>query len=173
MKKTIMLVGVHGSGKTYLLSHLKYKSFTASDLIKKYQNEITDIHKKVSNIQGNQNALLMAIEDQKLLGERFILDGHCCLLNEDGRTQKIDRDIFLSISIGGIIGISQEPQIIYDRLKQRDSLDFDINMISKFQKEELSYAKELSIWLKIPYIEAENNIESIKAFIDNIWGREM
>lgn len=69
MKQTIMLLGVHGVGKTYLLSQMKHTSYSASELIRKYQQEEVDSQKKVANVKGNQDTLLKAIEQQNILGK--------------------------------------------------------------------------------------------------------
>lgn len=106
MNETIMLFGVHGVGKTYLLSKLSYENYSASGLIREYQNEITDIEKRVSDIEGNQNTLLKAIKHKGLMGKRFILDGHGCLLNEKEEIVPIEKEIFEELKLGGIIVFS-------------------------------------------------------------------
>ncbi|WP_302549314.1 hypothetical protein [Eubacterium ventriosum] len=69
MNKTIMMVGVHGVGKTYLLNKLNYDTFTASQLIR--EKVVTDKSKRVANISNNQNILIDAIKQRKLLGENI------------------------------------------------------------------------------------------------------
>lgn len=43
MNETIMLFGVHGVGKTYLLSKLSYENYSASGLIREYLEETMDL----------------------------------------------------------------------------------------------------------------------------------
>ncbi len=64
-----MMVGVHGVGKTYLLNKLNYDTFTASQLIR--EKVVTDKSKRVANISNNQNILIDAIKQRKLLGENI------------------------------------------------------------------------------------------------------
>ncbi len=169
MKETIMLLGIHGVGKTFLLSKLSYDNYSASSLIREYKRTATDDRKRVENVEENQNILLNAIQNKNLLGDRFILDGHCCLLNSDSNIERIDKEVFRELALGGIVVLYEDAGVIYERLKKRDELELDIHLIETFQQTELEYARELAEELDVPYLITKSDIERIVSFINNVW----
>ena len=170
MRKTIMLLGVHGVGKTYLLSKLKYDSYSASGLIRAYQEEATDLQKRVANIEGNQGTLLNAIRQRSLLGKRYILDGHGCLLDENESIVPIEREVFKELQLGGVIVLTERPETICDRLQQRDGQEWSVDLITRFQYEEVLYTKNIAEWLNIPFTESNGDVDTVNLFISGIWG---
>ena len=160
MNKTIMMVGVHGVGKTYLLNKLNYDTFTASQLIRE---------KVVTDISNNQNILIDAIKQRKLLGEKYILDGHCCLLDDKQRVNRIHIDTFRQLGLCAIIALEGDIEIICSRLRKRDNLVIDKELLQEFQKEEILYAKEITDELDIPFIKNYGNKEEIEELIKTLW----
>lgn len=169
MGETVMLLGIHGVGKTFLLSQLDYDNYSASDLIRQYKDSSPDEKKRVENIEDNQNILLNAIKNKKLFGQRFILDGHCCLLNKESNVEKIYKDVFMELGLGGIIVLYEDEETVCKRLKLRDQLEWDINLIKEFQHMELEYAGQLAEELRIPYLVTKSGREEVVSFINSIW----
>ena len=167
MNKTIMMVGVDGVGKTYLLNKLNYDTFTASQLIR--EKVVTDKSKRVANISNNQNILIDAIKQRKLLGEKYILDGHCCLLDDKQRVNRIHIDTFRQLGLCAIIALEGDIEIICSRLRKRDNLVIDKELLQEFQKEEILYAKEIADELDIPFIKNYGNKEEIEELIKTLW----
>lgn len=144
----IFISGVHGVGKSYFCNMVKdatgIDSYSASTLIslKKHSGFSTD--KLIPDIDDNQNYLLQAVNDLKAAGQNFILDGHFCLLNESGIITRIPLDTFTSLRPETIILLTEKPEIIATRRKERDGIDASIQDIADFQHEECAYAKEVA-----------------------------
>lgn len=89
----IFVSGIHGVGKTYFCNMVKDKlginNYSASQLIAGRREKGFSADKFVSDIDDNQVLLLNAINELRQTGEEFILDGHFCLLNEEGVITRI------------------------------------------------------------------------------------
>ena len=59
------------------------------------------------------------------------------------------------------------PNSILERLKQRDNCTWSTSLISDMQKEEIQYAKEISLKLNIKLYHIEDNQESLLSQIIN------
>lgn len=172
MKKMILLTGIHGVGKGYISdcirSQVNLQIYEASKLIKQSGN-ISDFNKKVSNINSNQDILRMAI-DNYVKEDLFILDGHTCLLNEEGEIEKIDLEYLRKFNITGIIFIYDNGEKIKERLYKRDNTNYDIKKICLFQKLEYENSMKLSKDLNIKFLPFKNgnNINSIINFLKEV-----
>lgn len=153
MKKVILLTGIHGVGKSYILNSIKEKIsipiYTASYLIRKNGNK-SDFNKKVLNIRKNQEYLSYAIENF-VKEDKFILDGHTCLWNEKLEIEKIDFNNLKKIDVCSVIFIYDEVGKIKCRLYKRDQQNYSYNILDQFQKTEFMTSKELSKQLQIPF----------------------
>lgn len=154
-KKTILLIGgIHGVGKTFFCTSIQKKLsiniYSASDLIAKEKNTVFKKDKLIKNIADNQNFLYLAV--QKLADSKLILDGHFSLLNKNQEVEKIPFEIFKELPISFITVIEADPCVIKDRLEKRDRRKWDVILLDKFQKVEISYAKEIAVKLKIDFV---------------------
>lgn len=172
MNHTIMLTGVHGVGKGYLLSKMNYPSYSASELIRNYKNEVTDYHKVVADVGGNQNSLLIAINKLNLLGKKYILDGHFCLINQRKQIERVPQEFYISLSLGAVFVLHEKVDIIYERLLNRDKLKLDIELIGLLQQNEISYANEIASVLKVPIVESTGDeaLDKLHRLITCVWG---
>lgn len=139
--KINFIAGIHGVGKTFYTNSLKdgIPAYSASDLIRKYK-QIEG--KKTKDIDKNQNLLLDAILE---LNEKEIyLDGHFCLLNENGEISEIPFKTFEELGLEKIVILYAPVEKITERLKVRDSQEYDINLLEKFQNKEIEYGKEIA-----------------------------
>lgn len=144
----IFIAGVHGVGKTHYCNSLKdneIKSYSASELIRKYK-KITE--KMVKNIEENQNILLKAIS--YLQEEKIYLDGHFCLLNTKKEIVQIPMQIFKKLGIKEIFILYSDVKSIADRLKKRDEIEYSYSLINELQKSEIIYGKEVARQLNVP-----------------------
>lgn len=158
----ILINGIYGSGKSFLCERIKKKStipvYSASQLIAEYKNETYSSNKFIDCIDDNQHAL---IEKVISIGNNinFILDGHLCLLNDHGEICRIDNQVVMRLNPKLILTKISDPNKIYQRLKLRDNRDYDIDLLDRFQKEEIEYAKEISLRLKIRQLMINDNID--------------
>ena len=169
----IFISGVHGVGKTYFCNKVKQRlgidSFSASALITSKKKEGFPANKLIPDIDINQQYLLAAIEDLRSAGKEFILDGHFCLLNGEGKITRIGFDTFVSLNPDAIILLTESPEIIASRRKERDGIEPAVSTIDAFQDAERSYAKEVSSRLAVPFFHStghqdlNSTIEFIKS----------
>ncbi|RKP47855.1 AAA family ATPase [Cohnella endophytica] len=174
MSNLIFIGGVHGVGKTQLSSdlerQLKLETYSASKLISDIKKIRFAKNKRVKNIRDNQEILLYAINQLDIRSKFFILEGHFCLINEEGEITRIPENSFRKLNPKGIIVKIDDVEKISDRLSRRDMEQFDIAFLKSFQEEEIDYAKEISQGLGIPYLiySAESSISSIRKFIESL-----
>ncbi len=179
MNRNIIFVGgIHGVGKTTLCSRIinrtGFKHFSASELIKKVKHD--DVCKKrklVSDINENQNHLSIALNEYMNGNFTYLLDGHFCLLNNEGAITKIPFSTFQDINPSCIVNVSDNVNNIVARLSKRDSEVYDDKFISLFQKEEIDHSKYIAKSLRVPFYEFEmkDDIDSLVFFILNVIGR--
>lgn len=165
----IFLSGIHGVGKDYFSKELEkiidIKSYSASELIEKTRKVKFESDKKTREIEKNQEALINAIEKNN--HEEYILNGHFCLLNPEGKIEKIPIKTFYILKPEKIIILKEKPEIIVARRAIRDNVEVPIKETKEFQKEEINYGKEVAKSLEIPIL-IINPREEIEKAIDFI-----
>lgn len=161
----IIINGIHESGKSYLCEKLKKSHnipiYAASQLISEYKNALYNANKFVDYIDDNQYAL---VEMVKSIGinKHFILDGHLCLLNYKGEICRINDKVIIQLNPSLILTKISDAHIICERLKIRDSQNYEIDFLEKFQNEEINYAKELASKLKIKQLTVNDDTDEEK-----------
>jgi hypothetical protein len=152
----IFVGGIHGVGKTYFCEKIKkslgFDYYTASQLIERQRGVRFDVDKKVVNINSNQVLLIEALNKLCESGKEFILDGHFCLVNNDGNISRVSFQTFKDIKPSRIILLTEDPQVIMQRRVERDGIKLNIKEIEIFQHEECSYAVEVAKKLGCPII---------------------
>ena len=150
----IFVGGIHGSGKTHFCEEvnklIKIPSYSASSMIAERKKIIFPSNKLISGIDDNQAYLISAIEELRLSSNRFLLDGHFCLLDNSGQVTRINKNTFINIAPEGILVITESPNVISERIIARDGVRKDISEITVFQNEEIDYAQELAAEMNIP-----------------------
>jgi len=154
MNKNIFFVaGIHGVGKSYFCKDvsrkLGIKHYSASELIKLIKSELVKANKKVSDIGGNQDVLITAIE-RHVKETTILLDGHFCLFDSENKTQKIPLDVFNSLNPKAILVIQDDVKKILNRIADRDSLEHNEELFDELQVSEISHAKTVSECINIP-----------------------
>ena len=150
----IFVSGIHGVGKSHFCdlvrTRLHINAYQASKLISECKNETFSRDKKVSNIDSNQNDLIQAVEKLNMLRQPYLLDGHFCLQDKDGKITRIAKQVYRDLNPKAIIVLAEKPEIIVDRRKRRDGLDIGLEETERFQKEEIKYSEEIALELNVP-----------------------
>ena len=169
----IFISGVHGVGKSYFCNLVKeatgIECYSASSLIKERKKQGFPADKRVADIDENQLYLLAAVEDLRASLGEFLLDGHFCLLNTDGIITRISLDTFTILKPEAIILLTEDPEVIAMRRKDRDGVKHKASDIKAFQDEEIKYAKEVAELLQVPLkiSNGSNDIDSTIEFVRN------
>ena len=169
--KIIFVGGVHGVGKSTFADMIKsqypkIESLSCSKIIK-WENPA---HKEVEDVGETQNTLLVNLPYFIDQDKNYILDGHFCLLTEQGSIERVPIEVFETISPSMIVVLHEEPNIICQRLNQRDLHNYSLELITEFQKEEIRYSTEVADALGVPLevcnsINRENVIRMVLASI--------
>ncbi|MDU9024221.1 ATP-binding protein [Pseudomonas corrugata] len=151
----IFVAGVHGVGKTHLCQTLASKTglrhASASQLIKEERKvETWRGDKVVTEIGDNQDALNIAVDRIRREASALILDGHFVLKGPGGSLEEVPTTTFERLRLSAIILIENTPQLIAERLLQRDSNN-TIGGLEDFIRSERRAAINSSINLGIPF----------------------
>lgn len=150
----IFIGGIHGVGKSFFCDKVKSElsifTYSASELIAERKKAYFSSDKLIPDIDDNQLYLLSAIYELNSLGKQYLLDGHFCLLNAEGQVTRIPEETFHTLHPDAIILLTEKPEVIAERRKQRDGLKYNLDETGKFQDEEISYATEMANMLEIP-----------------------
>lgn len=102
--KIIFIGGVHGVGKSTFVNSVKAKCPSVEGIscstIMKWKNPA---HKKVENVEENQNKLLTNLPYFIDLDKNYLLDGHFCLLTEKNTIERVPIEVFENINPDMII----------------------------------------------------------------------
>ena len=171
--KVIFVAGIHGVGKTTLCNELSSKfnmnHFSASDLIARERETQRLRNKRVEDIDGNQDHLIVAIDKLFNNTDWYLLDGHFCLLNQDNEVTRIPYSTYEGIAPTAVLVLVDEPTKIYDRLILRDDTKYDLAVLKAFQEEEIAYAEFIRDNLNIPYLQSNPTTgkDDIFTFVDS------
>ena len=177
VKQIIFIGGVHGVGKGNICQQIKSKvniiHLTASEVLK--WKDISDVDNKlVQDINETQDLLIVNLSKIVHKDKHYLLDGHYCLLNKNGISERVPFKTFQNLNLSKLILVYEEPKTIKERLEFRDGKNYDLEQISDFQNMELAYAKEISENLNIPLLQIQSskyNQETLIKFIDENFTR--
>jgi adenylate kinase len=158
-KNIIFVGGIHGVGKGTICKEISLNTglthLTASQILK-WEEISEDGNKLVENISSTQDRLIKGLKNLVKKEEKYLLDGHFCLLNSDGIPNRIDEDTFDQINPKVIAIVIDDVKKITKRLKARDGKIYDIKVLNELQQMEIEYAKYLSNKYSVPYIEIKD-----------------
>ena len=144
--------GVHGVGKGTLCKELSsiynIEIHSCSDIIKANSEYVED-GKMVQDANGNQSALAIGLK--KMSFDKIMLDGHFCLLDKSKSVVDLDYRTFDEINPKKIITVTCDVNDIYVRLKNRDGISPEVNLIEEFQSQELKRAIKYANLRDIPH----------------------
>jgi len=145
----IFLSGIHGVGKSTLATELKssldIKAISVSDLIRQSGQSLDKADKKTGNISQNQELWKNELNNLNLGTSKLLLDGHFCLLDKEKKIIPLPFSTFEGTNMVKIILLKNKPEVIRNRLLERDKADYSIELLQKFQECEMKQAKEYAI----------------------------
>lgn len=146
--------GIHGVGKSTIcrkicaVTNLTYLS--ASALLRWAEINPDPRDKKVINISMTQMRLIDALERAIRPNTSYLLDGHYCLLDGEGKITPITQEVFIQInpaSLGVIIG---DIATVSRRLEQRDGKKYEQTLLREMQRAETDHARRMCLLLGLP-----------------------
>lgn len=151
----VFVAGVHGVGKTHLCQALARKTglrhASASQLIREVTQSVSWKNDKVvTDIEGNQDALIIAVDEIMQHEDVLILDGHFVLKKALGVFETLPLATFERLGLSAIILIENDVEVIAGRLLQRDSNNATGDL-KDFIDLEKRTAVDLSFRLGIPF----------------------
>ncbi|MBI6895237.1 AAA family ATPase [Pseudomonas putida] len=171
----IFVAGVHGVGKTHLCQEMAsvtgLRHASASQLIREERRtETWGGDKVVTEIASNQDALNVAVGRILQQDPTLVLDGHFVLKKSPGLFEEVPIETFRRLGLSAIVLIENEPQIIAERLLQRDS-NGDAGDLQSFVSSERRAALNVSFKLGVPFFlmhapSAESFVDCIKNIIE-------
>jgi adenylate kinase len=148
------LGGAHGAGKSVLAAEVAAeigaRVLSASELIREEGAEPSTHDKRVTDIDSNQERLLRALERQRAIEARILLDGHYCLRSQSGAAVAIAFDIFARIAPNALLLLDADPSQIVERLRERDAVRYDAAAVEELVACEMSTAMTVSAQLRVP-----------------------
>lgn len=172
VKNIIFIGGVHGVGKGHLCqiikSNINIIHLTASEVLKWKDISAID-NKLVRDINETQDLLIVNLEKIVEEDKQYLLDGHYCLLNKNGESERVPFKTFEDLNPSKIIIVFEDAETIKQRLEVRDGKDYDLEQITHFQNMEVNYAEEISEKLNLPLLKIQSsnyNQETLIEFID-------
>lgn len=153
----VFVAGVHGVGKTYIceraVASLGFNHASASQLIKE-QLSLPEwsTDKLVSDIDGNQRALIAAIQRYSQAKTPILLDGHFLLRDRTGALTEIGSDVFAALNLSGVILLEKDPQTIRLQIASRDDRDQSVESLMSSMEVERSRAEVVCKELGLPLI---------------------
>ncbi|MBE6325717.1 MAG: AAA family ATPase [Bacteroidales bacterium] len=148
-KLKIFVGGIHGSGKGTICSLLVDKLgaiyISASKLLHWDRKS-----KQVDDVSENQRILTELLIENTKLDSSYIIDGHFALWNIDKHCEEVPIDTFLPLDLKAIVLTTCNPEVIQDRLFNRDKISYKLEEIKELQELEEKRAKVVSEYLNIP-----------------------
>jgi len=167
----IFIGGIHGVGKGTICKELcksfKFEHLSASEVLK--WGEISDKkNKKVQDLNSTQDRLIYGLSQIIKPDKRYLLDGHFCLLNSEGKPVKIPENTFKKIKPDAIIVITCNVQTILSRLENRDKIKYSIEVLEEMQNLEIKFAQKISLRLNAPFFNVKTSDDkSLQDFLTN------
>lgn len=174
MRHVIFVGGIHGVGKTQfckaIMQHLHIDHISASDLIRQAGKSFSTTEKQVDKVAENQDLLIYALNRYISDFSTLLLDGHFCLLDKELKIQPIPLSTFKHIAPKAVVVVTDEAEIIVERLQKRDSKSYDLALIKRFQEYEIDYAGQVCKNLNVPLLvrNSSSTITETLSFVSSL-----
>jgi len=149
----IFFAGVHGVGKTTACRQLwepaGFHCVTASAIIKAAKGDVTR-SKRVTDVDANQRLLVESVVNLRCTWTRLLMDGHFVIMNGQGALEMINISVFEQLSPSVIVCLRDDPAVILQRLRDRDSNVLIAN-IETMQVAEIEHAERVAQQLDVPF----------------------
>jgi hypothetical protein len=106
--------------------------------------------KAVANVSQNQHRLLAALQKHPQRYTGILLDGHYCLRSTRGDITPIDSAVFRQFEPLALVLVEAEPDVIRQRLQNRDGWAPDASVIDQMVSIERSHADAVAYLLGVP-----------------------
>lgn len=172
-KDIVFVGGIHGVGKSTLCNKLKsilnINHHSASELIKKKNQDLVNSSKTVNDVSGNQDILIQAINEY-VTDNKFLLDGHFALFNSSKEVIEIPLKTFEGLAPKVIILLVDQVESIVDRIEARDNIRHSLTSYKQLDDAERRLAVHVAETLAIPiYVHnMAGNLDELISFIKNI-----
>ena len=167
----IFIGGIHGVGKGTVCSMIQKEldlvHLSASEVLK-WSEFSPDIKNKfVGDIPETQDRLIQGLQNIIESDKKYLLDGHFCLFNSTGEINRVDIEIFIQISPIFISVVTCDIRVILERLEQRDSKHYNVEIIEEMQNAEVRHGQLVAQRLGVPFFQLNDNttefIEKIRS----------
>ena len=172
-KKTIIVAGIHGVGKTTFTQNFMipfgWNCYSASSIIRKFSGSVNSNKKTEQKaILNNQEKLIKGISEISKKVCDICLDGHFTLLNSQMEIISIPEDVFHELAPIAIILLEDSVENIQNKIHNRSGELWENNLIELFQKKEISQATHFASGRKIPILKI-NLSENTRQIVINIF----
>lgn len=145
--------GIHGVGKSTVCKSICTDTglihLTASDVLKWNELKLDNIAKNVVDIKYNQDRLINGLTAIVSEPNKYLLDGHYCLLGKEDIITKVPLETFIQLNPFSLNIIIDDIFLIKERLEVRDNRPYNSDLLNKMQENEIAYAKEISDILNV------------------------
>lgn len=158
---TVFVGGVHAVGKTFMLrplcEELGVLHATASQLIREQRGSVNwTTSREVDEVERNQQALVVAVNQLREHGKRVVLDGHFVLRRSINIHERISLETFGKLGIEGVILLETSYDVIWDRLRERGDATWALSEIEAFAYKESEHAHAVCLEFGMPLIRLQS-----------------
>lgn len=155
-RSCIFVGGIHGVGKSSLCIEcarfLRIVSYTASELIRHYNDRDAGLYKEVVSVSSNQDSLVNALRARPNVGP-YLLDGHFVIRSKTSGISQVPCATFKAIGPRGIIVVTGDPEVAAQRMLERDSKCIGALELREMQRLEIDHGRRVGRELGIKIIE--------------------
>ncbi len=168
----VFLGGIHGSGKGIIASKISDKlgliHLSASDVLKWSELNTDQTNKLVSDISDTQNRLISGLRGKVDMNSSYILDGHFCLFDSQGKINKVDVKTFELISPRLIAIKTCNVEEVSDRLSNRDHRKYEEAVLKEMQDKEVEHGLEVAKLIGVKAVIVQDDIEELIEEIEKL-----
>jgi len=155
-KNIVFVGGIHGVGKGHFCQKIRlgvgFEYLSASEVINWSKIKENPHDKRVDDIKHTQELLIEGLKARVEAKKQYLLDGHFCLFNAEGKINKVPKETFRKIAPRLLITVTKPPEVILQQQKNRAGLVYELSTLQRMQEIEIAYSEELSQALDIPLI---------------------